>query len=98
MKKPIQQLNFGLPVSVKKEGSTYVAYTPALDISTDGRTKAEARKNFAELVTVFFDEFSDNVDALDVVLQELGWVKQKNAWAPPMVDTRVQNFKVKVGA
>jgi hypothetical protein len=97
MKKAIKQLDFGLPVSVKKEGSTYVAYTPALDISTDGQTKAEARKNFAELVATFFDEFSDNADALDVVLRELGWVKSKDAWAPPVVDTKVQNFKVKVG-
>lgn len=98
MKKQIHQLNFGLPVSIKKEGSTYVAYTPALDISTDGRTKNEAKKNFAELVSIFFEEFNDNADALEVVLMELGWTKQQNNWNPPEVDTITQDFRVTVAA
>lgn len=93
-KKAIGQLDFKLSVSIKKEGSTFIAYTPALDIATDGRTKDEARKNFAELVEIFFEEFKDNADALDIVLGELGWTKQQNNWNPPKIDNIVQDFKV----
>ena len=62
--KKITQLNVNLPVSIKREGGVFVAYTPALDISTYGNTKGEAKKSFNELVTVFFEEFVDNPDAL----------------------------------
>ena len=36
------------------QGTDYVAYTPALDISTFGKSKKEAQQNFEELVNVFF--------------------------------------------
>lgn len=45
-KQNIHQLNVGLPVSIQKEGAMYIAYTPALDISTFGKTKGEAKKVF----------------------------------------------------
>lgn len=45
-----------LPVSILKEGKDFIAYSPALDISTAGRTFEEARKRFNEMVKIFFEE------------------------------------------
>lgn len=98
MKKKITQLQVGLPVAIRQEGSVYVAYTPALDISTYGRTKGEAKKSFNELVTIFFEEFTDNPDALEIVLDSLGWTKQKNNWQPPKIETITQDVRVSIPA
>lgn len=97
-KSKIHKLNVGLPVSIKKEGGVYVAYTPALDISTFGKTKGDAKKSFAELVSVFFEEFIDNPDGLDIVLQGLGWTKQNNNWRPPEVVNITQDVSVSIPA
>lgn len=48
--------SFSLPVSIFKEGDTFVAHTPALDISACADTLPEVKKNFKELVEVFFEE------------------------------------------
>jgi predicted RNase H-like HicB family nuclease len=39
-----------------KEKESYVAFSPALDLSTCGQTIEEARKNFAEVLETFFEE------------------------------------------
>ncbi|MDB5164649.1 MAG: hypothetical protein JWL89_275 [Candidatus Saccharibacteria bacterium] len=93
-KNKISQLNVGLPVSIKKEGTAYIAFTPALDISTYGKTQREAKKSFSELVSIFFEEFIDNPDGLEVVLGSLGWTKRKSNWQPPKVTNFVQDVKV----
>ncbi len=97
-RKKINQLEVNLPVSITKEGSHYVAYTPALDMSTYGPTEATAKKSFTEMVEIFFEEFTDNADGLEVVLESLGWTKQKNNWQPPKVKQTVQDVRVSLPA
>lgn len=82
-KKAIKGLDVSLSVSILKQGDCFIAYTPALDISTYGRSLEEAKKNFQELVDVFFAEFDDE-RSLANVLESLGWTKQKAAWTPPV--------------
>lgn len=75
---------FRLPVSFLKEGKTYVSYSPALDLSSCGRTLEEARKNFIEAVEIFFEE-CEAMGTLDEVLEASGWVKRpKKNWEPPV--------------
>ena len=45
-----------LPVSILKEGKYFIAYTPALDLSTSGKTFAEVKERFGEVVQIFFEE------------------------------------------
>ena len=78
---PIQ---FTLPVTILKEGDSFVAYTPALDLSTAGSTFEEAQKNFVEAVNIFFEEIME-MGTLNEVLAELGWQKQDNMFVPPMI-------------
>jgi hypothetical protein len=82
MKKTL--VNIGLPVAILREGKRYIAYTPALDVSTSGKSHDEVRKRFAELVEIFFEE-TLRKGTLDIALKELGWQKTKSSWKPPVV-------------
>ena len=78
------KLHVKLPVSFIREGKRYIAYTPALDISTSGKTYTEAQKRFGELVDVFFSELI-KMGTLDTVLFQMGWEKKELRWIPPMI-------------
>lgn len=73
-----------LEVNISKQGRQYIAYAPALDISTVGSTKQEVRKRFAELVDIYFAELVA-AGTLDDALEELGWKRGRSAWQPPRV-------------
>jgi predicted RNase H-like HicB family nuclease len=77
-------IKFALPVSILKEGNSFIAYTPALDLSTVGDTFEDARKNFDEAVNVFFEELLE-MGTADEVLEGLGWQKQNDTFLPPVV-------------
>ncbi|MFH1412784.1 MAG: hypothetical protein ABIG10_02030 [bacterium] len=77
-------LEFNLPVSFLKEGNKYIAYTPALDLSTYGKSYQEAKKRFEEIVNIFFEELI-NKGTLEDVLSNLGWKRVQAKWNPPVV-------------
>jgi predicted RNase H-like HicB family nuclease len=65
-----------------KEGKMYVAYAPQLDISSCGKTAAEAKKNIQEAVALFFEETRRRVTILKINLQKkiaAGFKKQSTA-------------------
>ena len=83
---------FALPVSILKEGKTFVAYTPALDLSTVGDTFEEAKQRFEEAVQIFFEEITSR-GTVNEALLELGWQKQNNDYVPPVVVShQTENF------
>lgn len=87
-----------LPVSIFKENETFVAHTPALDISTCADTLEEVKKRFEELVMVFFEEL-EREGTTDEVLESMGWKKSKQAWSAPVeVEHSIENFSVPVAA
>jgi predicted RNase H-like HicB family nuclease len=73
-----------LPVIIIKEADQFVAYTPALELCTSGESIEEAKKNFEEIVTIFFDEISQ-AGTLNDVLSDLSWEKEDNQWLPPEI-------------
>lgn len=77
-------LEFKLPVSILREGEKYIAYTPALDLSTSGRTYNEVKERFEEIVSVFFEEIVKK-GTLEEVLRDLGWKRVQAKWSPPIV-------------
>jgi len=82
----MKKLNFEveLPVSVFKEGDSFVAYTSALDLSTSAKTYDGAKKRFGELIPLFIEELMKK-GTLDDYLQSLGWKKIRKNWTPPVV-------------
>ena len=74
-----------IPVLFFEEGDKIVAYSPALDLSTFGKTEEQARKRFAEASMLFITEIME-MGTIDEVLEECGWhrMTSKHAWVPPI--------------
>jgi predicted RNase H-like HicB family nuclease len=79
---PASKVRANLPVLFLKEEKMFVAYSPALDLSTCGDTYEEAQKNFEEALLIFFEEVI-RYKTLHDVLTSLGWKETKNKWVPP---------------
>lgn len=75
-------IKFSLPVSFLREGRYFIAYTPALDLSTYGKSYEEARVRFGEVLQIFFEEILEK-HTVDKVLSDLGWQKVRKQWVPP---------------
>ncbi len=78
------KLSYRLPVIITKQNRRFVAYTPALDISTSGKTEKEVKERFEELVNIFFEEII-KANTVNDILSELGWKKVQRVWTPPQV-------------
>ncbi len=79
-----KQFSFKLPVTIIKQGRSYVAFSPALDLSTSGKTEKQAKSRFAEATTLFIEEIFETGTASDV-LSDLGWTKVQKMWNPPKI-------------
>ncbi len=96
--KQVDNFFITVPVTFLREGKKFVAYTPALDLSTSGLTFAKVKKRFEEAVSLFVEECTER-GTLDSALQDLGWKKVKARWEPPKVIAQTSekvrvNFKV----
>ena len=60
-----------------KEGPTYVAYTPELDVSSCGATLARAKKALREAVDLFLEEATLR-GVLSDILSESGFERRGN--------------------
>lgn len=78
------RFEISLPVSILREEDAFIAYTPALDLSTSGKSYEEAKRRFIEIVEIFFEEIIKK-GAMEEVLQNLGWSKREKQWMPPLV-------------
>ena len=91
-------LEVSLPVSITKEDGHFVAYTPALDLSTSADSVEEVKKRFDEVVQIFFEELIEK-GTLDDVLKELGWTKADKKWSPPVVvENDFEKVKIPISA
>jgi predicted RNase H-like HicB family nuclease len=92
--KQSNSLKLNIPVSILKEGKTFVVFTSALDLSTCGKTRKEAEKRFDEAVDVFFEETMKR-KTLEEALTELGWSKVKQQWvAPVMISNEMKSLDI----
>jgi len=65
-----------------KEGKTYVAHTPELDVSSCGPTRAKAMNNLKEAVRLFLEE-AERMGTLDRILEEAGYLKRRQKLEGP---------------
>lgn len=80
-------INISVPVTFLKEGSKFIAYTPALDLSTCGNTFEHAQKRFSEAANMFLQDLMER-GTLEEVLLSCGWEKvskPKPRWIAPQV-------------
>jgi len=74
--------DFSFTAHIFKEGETYVAYVPALDLSSCGATDEEARRNIRDAVRGFLAA-SEDLGTLDEILQEAGYEPEADGWRAP---------------
>ena len=87
-----------LMVSILKHGVRYIAYSPALDLSTSGRSHKEAKRRFTEAAFLLMEEL-DKAGTVHDVLTELGWTREQKQWAPPQVISQgMVDFRMPVAA
>lgn len=75
-----------LTVSFYREGNKFIAYSPALDLSTCGDSQEQAKKRFEEILHIFLEEV-EKMGTLEDVLLECGWKKighPQKCWQPPV--------------
>jgi len=70
----IAQVQYQLFGNLKRSGSWWVAYCPALDLSTQGRTQEEAKRNIIEACELFVVSCIER-GTLEMALKELGFVR-----------------------
>jgi len=86
--------SYNLPVVITKQNKRFVAYTPALDISTSGKSEREVTRRFIELASIFFEEILRE-GTINDVLSELGWKKVQKKWSPPeIISSPFINLKI----
>jgi predicted RNase H-like HicB family nuclease len=70
------QAEFKLFGTVRRKGSWYIAHCQPLDLTTQGRTPSEARRNLIEASELFIISCIER-GTLDQALRELGFVEVK---------------------
>lgn len=73
-----------LIVSILKQGSRFIAYSPAFDLSTSGGSEKQVKKRFEEAASLFVEELA-TAGTMSDVLKELGWRQVRKQWEPPKV-------------
>jgi predicted RNase H-like HicB family nuclease len=88
-------VGISIEVDLFKEGDYIVAYCAALELSSFGKDKVEARKNFEEALNIFIEE-THTRGTLENVLLDLGWSLRKKPTAiytPPTQRTKPQRLE-----
>lgn len=85
----MQSICFNLFGVLKHEGDWYFAHCPPLDLTTQGRTAVEARRNLVEASELFLISCIER-GSLDQALRELGWKVQKTNQRLPENAFRIQ--------
>lgn len=82
-------------IHVFREGDTYVAHVPELDLSSCGSTAEAARANIRDAVQGFL-KTSEEMGTLDEILEESGYRREGEKWLSPefvSLDHQTVSFK-----
>jgi hypothetical protein len=86
IKKTMDSITVGVSVVIVQEEDQYIAFCPALQISSYGDDIKQAKKRFEKELEIFFEETS-NRGTLEKYLLKLGWTltqKPKPKYNPPV--------------
>jgi predicted RNase H-like HicB family nuclease len=73
-----------LTIKTWKEGQHYVAYTPELDVSSQGKSSGDAEKRLQEAIDLFLDE-TKRLGTFHDVLGSVGFLRKDRHWIAPQV-------------
>jgi predicted RNase H-like HicB family nuclease len=88
VRKTRQAMLTNIHIDIYREGEWFVAFSPALDVSSYARSEAEAVSRFREALALFLED-TQQKGTLEQVLTGLGWRKRRNtgAWIQPSANT-----------
>ena len=75
--------NLSFTVHLFREGDSYVAYVPELDLSSCGETPEKARTNIQQDAVRGFLEVSEDKGTLGEILEEAGYQQENGEWKAP---------------
>lgn len=83
-----------IPVIFMKEGASFVAFSPALDLYEHGDSYEDVFDAFKTKLAIFISELI-KMGTLEKVLLECGWIKTKNRLAPPqIIDRKIESVQI----
>ncbi|MEK7535681.1 MAG: hypothetical protein AAB590_01540 [Patescibacteria group bacterium] len=82
-----KNLKFNIQFDILREGKSFIAYSPALDLSTHAKTLKKAKERFTEAMELYFESLIAH-DKLEETLHNLGWSISKGTYIPPMIVAR----------
>lgn len=75
-------MNIQFTIQVFREGKTFVAHTPELDVSSCGHTEPEALRNLKKAVSLFVEEAA-RMGTLNQVFEEAGFFRRGDTLQGP---------------
>lgn len=73
-----------LTSKIWKEGKHYLAYSPELDVASQGKTPEEAQVMLRDAISLFIETAKD-MGTLSTILSESGFVKKEKRWVSPVI-------------
>ena len=67
-----------------KEGKHYIAYSPELEVASQGKTQEQAEKRLKEAIELFIETVK-KMGTLKQVLQESGFMTGGQKWSSPAI-------------
>ena len=89
-----KSLKLNIQIDIIREGKMYVAYSPALDLASCGKTIEQAEKSFAEAADLFFESIIARGVYKETLLS-LGWrVASKQIWPPTIISRELSPIRI----
>ncbi len=98
MKEIIHNIVLNVAVLLIKEGECIVAYCPALELSSYGKTEEEAKEYFKDALDIFIKDTVEK-GTLEKNLLKFGWMLRSTDYEPPRIENQVdfskyENYKI----
>lgn len=75
-------IEINLKINIFKEKDHYIAFSPELQIATQGKTLKQVKKRFGERISIFVERALET-KTLEKRLKKLGWENTKHEPSPP---------------
>lgn len=82
-----------LTIKIWPERKHYIAYSPELEVASQGKNIEQALKRVREAIEAFLEE-TKRMGTLEDVLKAAGFAKKEQKWKPPLISFSPLEVKV----
>ncbi len=82
-----------LTIKIWPEGKHYIAFSPELEIASQGKNPEHALKRIREAIEAFLEE-TKKMGTFEEVLKTAGFVKKKKEWKAPLISLSPLEIRV----